>query len=116
MRLPDHLDQGESVVQLFADVSALFQEYLALPRELAQQVTLWMTSTWLADVVPSPPVLLISGPHMGRAVDLCGGVQSFGSPAHQWMRQNAPLYGWFHPSWAAAGGSLPEPWHWEYAG
>ena len=53
---------------------------------------------------------------LGRAVDLCGGVQSFGSPAHQWMRQNAPLYGWFHPSWAAAGGSLPEPWHWEYAG
>ena len=53
---------------------------------------------------------------LGRAVDLCGGVQDFGSPAHQWMRQNAPLYGWFHPSWAAAGGSLPEPWHWEYAG
>jgi hypothetical protein len=70
MRLPDHLDQGESVVPLFAEVSALFQEYLALPRELAQQVTLWMTSTWLADVVPSPPVLLISGPHMGRAIDL----------------------------------------------
>ena len=53
---------------------------------------------------------------LGRAVDLCGGVQDFGAPAHQWMRQNAPLYGWFHPSWAAAGGSLPEPWHWEYAG
>ena len=53
---------------------------------------------------------------LGRAVDLCGGVQDFGSPAHQWMRQNAPLYGWFHPSWAAAGGSLPEPWHWEFAG
>ena len=40
---------------------------------------------------------------LGRAVDLCGGVQDFGSPAHRWMRQNAPLYGWFHPSWAAAG-------------
>ena len=53
---------------------------------------------------------------LGRAVDLCGGVQDFGSPAHRWMRQNAPLYGWFHPSWAAAGGSLPEPWHWEFAG
>ena len=52
---------------------------------------------------------------LGHAVDLCGGVQDFGSPAHQWMRQNAPLYGWFHPSWAAAGGSLPEPWHWEFA-
>jgi len=53
---------------------------------------------------------------MGRAVDLCGGVQDFGSPAHRWMVQNAPLYGWFHPSWAAAGGGLPEPWHFEYAG
>lgn len=53
---------------------------------------------------------------LGRAVDLCGGVDDFGSAAHRWMRQNAPLYGWFHPSWAEAGGSLPEPWHWEYAG
>ena len=53
---------------------------------------------------------------LGRALDLCGGVQDFGSPTHQWMRQNAPLYGWFHPSWAEAGGALPEPWHWEYAG
>jgi len=53
---------------------------------------------------------------LGHAVDLCGGVQDFGAPAHQWMRQNAPLYGWFHPSWAAAGGRLPEPWHWEFAG
>ncbi|MGL4174851.1 MAG: D-alanyl-D-alanine carboxypeptidase family protein [Dermatophilaceae bacterium] len=53
---------------------------------------------------------------LGRAVDLCGGVQQFGTPAHLWMKQNAPLYGWFHPSWAAAGGALPEPWHFEYGG
>ena len=53
---------------------------------------------------------------LGRALDLCGGVQDFSSPAHRWMRQNGPLFGWFHPSWAAAGGSLPEPWHFEYAG
>lgn len=53
---------------------------------------------------------------LGKALDLCGGVNSFGHPAHAWMQQNAPLYGWFHPSWAAAGGALPEPWHWEYAG
>ena len=52
----------------------------------------------------------------GRAVDLCGGVQDFGSAAHLWLKQNAPLYGWFHPSWAEPAGSLPEPWHWEYAG
>lgn len=53
---------------------------------------------------------------LGKALDMCGGVNNFGHPAHAWMQQNAPLYGWFHPSWAAAGGSLPEPWHWEYAG
>jgi len=53
---------------------------------------------------------------MGRAVDLCGGINSFGTPAHLWMKQNAPLYGWFHPDWAEPTGGLPEPWHWEYAG
>lgn len=53
---------------------------------------------------------------VGVALDLCGGVNSFGHPAHLWMQQNAPLYGWFHPSWAAAGGALPEPWHWEFSG
>ena len=53
---------------------------------------------------------------LGTALDLCGGVNNFGHPAHLWMQQNAPLYGWFHPSWAAAGGSLPEPWHWEFSG
>ncbi len=53
---------------------------------------------------------------LGLAVDLCGGVENFGSPQHLWMQLNAPLYGWFHPSWAEPGGTLPEPWHWEYAG
>lgn len=52
----------------------------------------------------------------GIAVDLCGGVNDFGHPAHLWMLANAPLYGWYHPDWAAADGSLPEPWHWEFAG
>jgi len=52
----------------------------------------------------------------GLAVDLCGGVQSFGTPAHQWMKRHAPLFGWFHPAWAEPSGGLPEPWHWEFAG
>ncbi|MEO6020245.1 MAG: M15 family metallopeptidase [Knoellia sp.] len=53
---------------------------------------------------------------LGMALDLCGGINNFGSPAHLWMKQNAPLYGWFHPSWASPSGATPEPWHWEYAG
>ena len=52
----------------------------------------------------------------GVAVDLCDGVQVFGSPQHEWLRSHAMAYGWFHPSWAQAGGSKPEPWHWEFAG
>ncbi len=52
----------------------------------------------------------------GTATDLCGGIQTFGSPQHVWMRQNAPLFGWFHPAWAHQGGSKPEAWHWEYGG
>lgn len=52
---------------------------------------------------------------LGLALDLCGGIESFGTPAHRWMAQHAPLFGWFHPAWAGPGGSLPEPWHWEYA-
>jgi D-alanyl-D-alanine carboxypeptidase len=52
---------------------------------------------------------------LGLALDLCGGVQNFSAPAHLWMQRNAPLYGWFHPAWAEPSGSLPEPWHWEFA-
>jgi hypothetical protein len=52
----------------------------------------------------------------GTATDLCGGIQSFTSAQHHWMSMNASLYGWFHPAWAQATGSKPEPWHWEFAG
>lgn len=51
---------------------------------------------------------------LGVAVDLCGGVQAFGTEEFRWMKQHAPEYGWVHPDWAAQGGSRPEPWHWEY--
>lgn len=51
---------------------------------------------------------------LGRAVDLCGGIQSFGAPQHQWMVQNATRFGWCHPTWAQRTGSKPEAWHWEY--
>jgi hypothetical protein len=52
----------------------------------------------------------------GRALDLCGGIQSFGTAEHVWMQANAPRFGFVHPAWAQAGGSKPEAWHWEFAG
>ncbi len=48
------------------------------------------------------------------AVDLCGGVERFDTAEHEWMLAHGPAYGWIHPSWAGAGGSRPEPWHFEY--
>ena len=48
------------------------------------------------------------------AVDLDSGINSFGTAQHQWMRANAPKFGWIHPGWARQTGSLPEPWHWEF--
>lgn len=50
----------------------------------------------------------------GLAVDLCGGIQTFGSRQHVWMKQHAPAFGWRHPDWAEPSGSRPEPWHWEF--
>ncbi|MGI5189083.1 M15 family metallopeptidase [Promicromonospora sp. CA-289599] len=50
----------------------------------------------------------------GQAVDLSGGIESFGTAEHAWMVANAGKYGWTHPAWAQAGGSKPEAWHWEY--
>ena len=52
----------------------------------------------------------------GKAIDIgaCCGVNSGTGPAFDWLTANASRYGWNHPAWAQAGGSKPEPWHWEY--
>jgi hypothetical protein len=52
----------------------------------------------------------------GLAIDFGGGVNTYGSAQHNWLRSNANRFGWFQPSWAQYSGSLREPWHWEYAG
>ena len=79
-------------------------------RTLAEQVQVYATKPALA----AKPGTSNHG--WGTATDLCGGVESFGTEQHAWMLAHAPLYGWFHPSWAGPAGSRPEPWHWEFAG
>ena len=50
----------------------------------------------------------------GLAVDLCASTYQ-GSVKTQWLRTNAPLFGWDNPAWARPGGSgATEPWHWEF--
>ncbi|MCL2737052.1 MAG: M15 family metallopeptidase [Propionibacteriaceae bacterium] len=60
----------------------------------------------------------------GTAVDLPdyreteeGKEWNYGTPKYEWMKANAPAFGWINPSWAVEGGSGPhEPWHFEYVG
>ncbi|GLY31865.1 hypothetical protein Kisp02_52300 [Kineosporia sp. NBRC 101731] len=79
-------------------------------RDYATQVRLYATKPQLA----ARPGTSNHG--WGTATDLCGGIQSFGTPEHEWLFVNAPVFGWFHPAWAQPGGSRPEPWHWEFGG
>jgi LAS superfamily LD-carboxypeptidase LdcB len=51
---------------------------------------------------------------VGLAVDLCGGVERFGTAEHAWMLTHGPRFGWFHPDWAGPDGSRPEAWHFEF--
>jgi hypothetical protein len=110
--------------RLRTDASRAF-EALSRARQAATGAPLCVTDSYRSypaqvDVFKSKPGLAAtpgrSQHGWGLAVDLCGGVQTFGSEAHVWMQLNAPRYGWIHPGWARAGGSRPEAWHWEYVG
>jgi cell wall-associated NlpC family hydrolase len=52
----------------------------------------------------------------GLAVDLCGGIDHYGTAQYNWMKANAGRFGYLHPDWAEPGNGREEPWHWEYAG
>jgi hypothetical protein len=77
-------------------------------RSYPQQVALYADKPSLA-ALPGT-----SNHGWGLAVDLCGGIQRFGTAEFRWMQANAARFGWVHPRWAEPGGSRPEPWHWEF--
>ena len=79
-------------------------------RSYRQQVSVYARKPQLA-AVPGT-----SRHGYGVALDLGCGVQRFGSASYRWMKANGPRFGWVHPAWAEPGGSMPEPWHWEYVG
>jgi hypothetical protein len=47
----------------------------------------------------------------GMAMDI-----GINSAQYNWLRANAPRYGWDNPPWARPGGSKEEKWHWEMIG
>jgi cell wall-associated NlpC family hydrolase len=79
-------------------------------RTYASQVRLYGEKPTLA-AVPGT-----SNHGWGLAVDLCGGIDHYGTPQYNWMKANAGRFGYLHPDWAEPGHGREEPWHWEYAG
>ena len=41
---------------------------------------------------------------------------TFDSAAYAWLKAHAGWFGWNHPGVMEPGGSIPEPWHWEWVG
>ncbi|QJW37868.1 M15 family metallopeptidase [Cellulosimicrobium protaetiae] len=77
-------------------------------RSYASQVAVKASRGYFA----APPGMSNHG--WALALDLGGGIQGYGTAQYEWMRANAPAFGWVNPEWAQAGGSKNEPWHWEY--
>ncbi|MFI7589091.1 D-alanyl-D-alanine carboxypeptidase family protein [Spongisporangium articulatum] len=97
---------SKAYLQAFGAAPCITDSY----RSYASQVRLAKTKPTLA----AKPGTSNHG--WGTALDLCGGINSYGTKQYRWMLVNAPLYGWFHPSWARQGGGREEPWHWEFGG
>lgn len=76
-------------------------------RTYAQQEALYDPSSKTA----APPGCSNHG--TGLAIDIGGGVQTFGSAQYEWLKANAEAYGWVHPPFAEPSGRNPEPWHWQ---
>lgn len=113
---PGHLLRADAAAA-FDAMSKEYQQVFGAPicmtdsyRDLAMQHDLFLRKPTLA-AIPGT-----SNHGWGLAVDLCAGVEDFGTPQHEWLLANSFQFGWFHPGWAAQGGSRPEPWHWEFSG
>jgi hypothetical protein len=105
-------DAAAALDALSAAYRAQFGEPICVTdsyRDYATQVRLYAQKPDLA-AVPGT-----SNHGWGLATDLCGGIQNFGTITREWMTRNAGRYGWVSPPWAQQSGSMPEPWHWEFA-
>lgn len=111
---PNHLLRCDAAAA-FNSMASAFEKDMSTPlcltdsyRTYAAQVTLYGQKPSLA-AIPGT-----SNHGWALAVDLCGGIESWATPAHNWMVKNAPRFGWVHPEWARQGGGREEPWHWEF--
>lgn len=112
----DHLrcDAAQAFEQMNVSYKGTFGTNIAITdtyRPYEEQVSVYATSRPGFAAKPGT-----SNHGWALATDLGGGINQFGSSQYNWMKANAPKFGFIHPSWAEPGGSAPEPWHWVYTG
>lgn len=102
-------DAAKAFVDLNAAYRAHFGRKICITdsyRTLASQQRVYYAKPGMA-AVPGT-----SNHGWGLALDLGCGVQTYGSPQFNWLKQHGARFGWVHPSWAEH--SPFEPWHFEY--
>lgn len=102
-------DAARAFVDLNVEYAQKFGKRMCITdsyRNLAEQQSVYSRKPGMA-AVPGK-----SNHGYALALDLGCGINQFQSPQFNWMKQNAPRFGWVHPAWAES--SPFEPWHWEY--
>lgn len=103
-------DVLDSLVELDTAYLEAFGEHLTINssyRSYESQQSLYDPTSPIA----APPGCSNHG--LGLAVDIGGGVQTFGTVQYEWLKAHAEDHGWMHPAFAEPDGRVPEPWHWE---
>lgn len=101
----------------FAAMNAAFAAFAGRPLCVTDSYRTFDGQVRLYGIKPALAAVPGTSNHgWGLAVDMCGGVQSFGTPEYGWMATNAPAFGWSNPPWAQPGRGREEPWHWEFVG
>lgn len=104
-------DAAATYVAMDAAYAAVFGEGICITdsyRSFGSQQSLYWQKPGLA-AAPGT-----SNHGWGLAVDVSCGIDDYSSPQHAWLTEHGGEFGWVNPQWARAGGSRPEPWHWEF--
>ena len=70
IRFPHDVKRCGATGKLLRRIREFFERYAGLPQPESALMTAWAASSWFADCMASPPILLISGPDMGHAIRL----------------------------------------------
>ena len=72
IRLPSHCDDYGSARGLFASITDLFKHRLDLPERESGLLACFTIASWLADRLPTAPLLMISGPEQEMGIYVLG--------------------------------------------